>query len=566
MFLVRDEFGLNVAGYFTAELGLGEVARNYVAAIRSLGVNVALQDASFLTNQRKGAAFEHQFSESCYTTNLVCVNALEMPQFLKHFGASYLRTKYNIGSWWWELENIPQEWQCQLPRFDELWVGTRFIQENFQKVSPIPVFVIPPYVVPVQASPRRKKFGLSPDEFVFVFAFDYFSSFERKNPLAIIDAFLLAFKKGEPAKLIIKSTNADKFPHQSRLLETAAAADSRIAIIDQYMEKSGLNELIASGDAYISLHRSEGFGLPIAEAMLLEKPVIVTGWSGNLDFNTSENSLIVRHGFKTNEADCGPYKKGIRWADPDIEHAAKLMRALFEDRTYAKTLGQKGAASIRQLHGMEAVSRTIETRLRKIANKVQVVKQVAELKRGLQGLSTIPPQPLTNKSASSSSNRPYAPPETAAFNRLPGKHDQEQVLGFSSSLLLPGQADTKLDRLVARLEVFCTNWWHRPLLGIPLRLLTKCFARLMYVQTFSENGRQLRNEIFEESFEGVTRLAKANAERIEALEERLKSVEESATDCSGNQLLDSPQTKNIEIAAVDVDVVSTWNPTPQCHR
>src|SRR5580658_4539314 len=103
MSLARDEFGLNVAGYFTAELGLGEVARNYVAAIRNLGVGLALQDASFLTNQRKAAAFDYQFSESRYAANLICVNALEMPQFLKHFGPSYMRTRYNIGSWWWEL-------------------------------------------------------------------------------------------------------------------------------------------------------------------------------------------------------------------------------------------------------------------------------------------------------------------------------------------------------------------------------------------------------------------------------------------------------------------------------
>ncbi|MES6496649.1 FkbM family methyltransferase, partial [Cutibacterium acnes] len=179
-------------------------------------------------------------------------------------GAGYFRTKYNIGSWWWEVEDLPSEWQREFYRFDELWVGTNFIKTNFDKVAPIPVHVVQPYVVPLQAAPCREVLGFKPDEFVFLFAFDYFSCFERKNPVAIVKAFKQAFKdENVRVKLLIKTTNAEKFKAKAELLQREAGEESRIVLLDKYCSKSELNDMIASCDAYISLHRTEGFGLPI---------------------------------------------------------------------------------------------------------------------------------------------------------------------------------------------------------------------------------------------------------------------------------------------------------------
>ena len=351
-FALFDEFGLNVAGYLTAELGLGEVARNYLSVIQHLGVPTSLQDASFITHQRKEASDLKGFTDdNPYPANLVCVNAPEIKHFIERFGSGYFRTKYNIGSWWWEVEELPQEWKNEFYRFDELWVGTHFIQSNFESVSPIPIIVVPPYVVPLTATACRSELGLAKEDFVFLFAFDYFSCFERKNPIAIVRAFRQAFKSDERVKVLIKTTNAEKFQAKFDLLKKEAGDDPRIILLDKYCSKAELNNIIASCDAYVSLHRTEGFGLPIAEAMLLKKPVIATGWSGNLDFTTEENSLLVKYDFTRNEEDYGPYKKGMRWAEPDVEHAAKLMRVLYEDQTYAKLLGERGAATIGESYG-----------------------------------------------------------------------------------------------------------------------------------------------------------------------------------------------------------------------
>jgi hypothetical protein len=177
-----NDFGINLAGYFTAELGLGEIARNYVPALKQLGVELSLQDASFITHQRRDEkALCELFAENTYPLNLVCLNAPEIKHFVEHFGARYFHTKYNIGMWWWEVEEIPHDWQAEFFRFDELWVGSNFVGDNFARVSPIPIIVMPPHVVAHPTGLGRTIFDLSKDEFIFLYTFDFFSCFERKR-------------------------------------------------------------------------------------------------------------------------------------------------------------------------------------------------------------------------------------------------------------------------------------------------------------------------------------------------------------------------------------------------
>lgn len=480
--------GLNVAGYLTAELGLGEVARNYVSVIQHLGVATSLQDASFITHQRKSADEFSKFTcENPYPANLVCINAPEIKHFIDRFGAGYFRTKYNIGSWWWEVEELPQDWMNEFHRFDELWVGTHFIQRNLARVSPIPVHVVQPYVVPLSAVSCRAELGLSENDFIFLFAFDYFSCFERKNPIGLVRAFKQAFKKNEHVKLVIKTTNGDKFKAKSEALEVEVGADPGIILLDKYFSKPELNNLIASCNAYVSLHRTEGFGLPIAEAMLLKKPVIATGWSGNLDFNNEDNSLLVRYDFSTNLEDYGPYKKGMRWAEPDIEHAAKLMRLLFDDQTHARLLGMRGFATIHDLFGREAVGQVIAQRLATVSRKVYRVAQIDSFKKGLLSLE--------NAQTGSSG-------------------DQKGEIAQPPS-----------ESLIDAVDAFFSKWWHRPVLGKPLRLFTKCFSRFLKVTLKGSDGAKFRTDLIETTFEGVAKLAKVDSDEIEQLEKRLEVLE-----------------------------------------
>jgi glycosyltransferase involved in cell wall biosynthesis len=522
---VFDDFGLNIAGYLTAELGLGEVARNYVSVIQQLGVETTLQDASFITHQRKGASELTAFTtDNPYPANLVCINAPEIQHFIERFGASYFRTKYNIGSWWWEVEELPQEWKKEFYRFDELWVGTSFIQRNLAQVSPVPVYVVQPYVVPLSAAPIRESLELASDDFVFLFAFDYFSCFERKNPLSTVRAFKLAFKGNERVKLLIKTTNAERFKAKSDALIAEADEDPRIILLDKYCSKEELNNIIASCDAYVSLHRTEGFGLPIAEAMLLHKPVIATGWSGNLDFTTEENSLLVKHEFSVNTEDYGPYKVGMRWAEPDVEHAAKLMRILYEDQAHAKLLGERGAATVQDQFGRKAVERVIAERLQKISGKVQRVGQIDRFKKGLLKLET----PLAGSgtevttSASSASSATVTADKGVKGDAVGGADRGTHTIG---AVVIPDSTD----RVVNKVEQLLTSWWHRPVAGKPLRLLSKCMARYVEKLLTGDEGSKFRRDLIEISFEGVAKLVKSDYEQIEKLELRVKELEAEAT-------------------------------------
>jgi glycosyltransferase involved in cell wall biosynthesis len=515
---VFDDFGLNVAGYLTAELGLGEVARNYVSVIQQLGVQTSLQDASFITHQRKGASQLTAFTtDNPYPANLVCINAPEIKHFIERFGTSYFRTKYNIGSWWWEVEELPQEWKNEFYRFDELWVGTSFIQRNLARVAPIPVYVVQPYVVPLSAVPIRDDLKLASDDFVFLFAFDYFSCFERKNPISTVRAFKLAFKGNERVKLLIKTTNAEKFKAKSDALIAEAGGDPRIVLLDKYCSKEELNNIIASCDAYVSLHRTEGFGLPIAEAMLLHKPVIATGWSGNLDFTTEENSLLVKHEFTVNTEDYGPYKVGMRWAEPDVEHAAKLMRILYEDQAHAKLLGERGAATIQDQFGRKAVERVVAERLTKISGKVQRVAQLDRFKKGLLRLEAPSVKPGTEVALVLANAVPSAV-NGAGSNAVNGI---EAGGAGAVGAAIPDSSDS----VVNKVEMLLTSWWHRPMAGKPLRLLSKCVARYVEKLLTGDENSKFRCDLIETSFEGVAKLVKSDYEQIEKLESRVKELE-----------------------------------------
>jgi glycosyltransferase involved in cell wall biosynthesis len=515
---VFDDFGLNVAGYLTAELGLGEVARNYVSVIQQLGVQTSLQDASFITHQRKGASQLTAFTtDNPYPANLVCINAPEIKHFIERFGTSYFRTKYNIGSWWWEVEELPQEWKNEFYRFDELWVGTSFIQRNLARVAPIPVYVVQPYVVPLSAVPIRDDLKLASDDFVFLFAFDYFSCFERKNPISTVRAFKLAFKGNERVKLLIKTTNAEKFKAKSDALIAEAGGDPRIVLLDKYCSKEELNNIIASCDAYVSLHRTEGFGLPIAEAMLLHKPVIATGWSGNLDFTTEENSLLVKHEFTVNTEDYGPYKVGMRWAEPDVEHAARLMRILYEDQAHAKLLGERGAATIQDQFGRKAVERVVAERLTKISGKVQRVAQLDRFKKGLLRLEAPSVKPGTEVALVLANAVPSAV-NGAGSNAVNGI---EAGGAGAVGAAIPDSSDS----VVNKVEMLLTSWWHRPMAGKPLRLLSKCVARYVEKLLTGDENSKFRRDLIETSFEGVAKLVKSDYEQIEKLESRVKELE-----------------------------------------
>jgi glycosyltransferase involved in cell wall biosynthesis len=356
--------GMNVAGYFTGELGVGAAARGYVRALEQDGIPVALNNVEIGVQSRKTDSTFGKFAQNNpYPINLICVNADQLPGFVQSYGEEYFRDKYNIAVWWWELQEFPPEyWQC-FTRFDEIWTGTRFIQHALSRYSPIPVLCIPPSLsLPDEPLVSREALELPRDEYLFLFMFDFLSVFERKNPLALIRAFRQAFQPSEPVRLILKCINSQQAPEQLAQINEASG-DARITLLDKYLSRIETVSLIGACDAYASLHRSEGLGLPLAEAMMLRKPVIATGWSGNADFMTESNSFVVPYKLVANERDAGPYKAGEVWAQADNEVAARMLREVFNKRDGSALKAAQAAVDVRMHFGPEIVAAEINSRL-----------------------------------------------------------------------------------------------------------------------------------------------------------------------------------------------------------
>src|SRR5206468_4075401 len=279
--------GINVGGYLRTESGVGAATRGYIRALRYLNVPVALTDLSQLQINRSedrtpaGGTTNHH-----YEMNLICVNVEPHFAAMSRLGEGFFRGRYNIGVWWWAQLQFPERWHDRFAYYDEIWVGTSFIANTLAPISPIPVVRIPPVLTAETCGSRadgRRRLGVSPEEFVYLFIFDFHSHHKRKNPLAIIDAFKTAFAPSDAVRLVIKCVNADSDPDGFAAMG-ARALGYPIAIHSGYWAAEAIRDLMAACDAYVSLHRAEGAGLTITDAMALGKPVIATGWSGNMDF------------------------------------------------------------------------------------------------------------------------------------------------------------------------------------------------------------------------------------------------------------------------------------------
>jgi glycosyltransferase involved in cell wall biosynthesis len=358
----RAPLGVNVAGYLAAESGMGEAARASVRSLSAAGIPAALNHvASFLREQdRSHEAFD---KENPHPFNLVHLNCDNMAAFRAARGRAYFRNRYTIGYWFWELSRFRDEWLTTFQYVDEVWVASEFGRQALLPHAPVPVIRMPLSVVSGPARPfDRAAIGIRPDTFVFLFMFDVSSQFERKNPIAVIQAFRDAgFRSGEAA-LILKYTN----PEYDYAAVRRLAAESRglsVTLLDSYMHREELTGLIAAADCYVSLHRSEGFGLTLAEAMAAGKPVVATGYSGNCDFMTEDNSYLVDYRIEHLTRDHGPYPAGFEWAEPDIAQAATIMRRVLEDQDGARRIGARAAADMATLRNPRVTGEAMRARL-----------------------------------------------------------------------------------------------------------------------------------------------------------------------------------------------------------
>ncbi len=387
---VNLPFGVNVAGYISSEKGMGEGVRSDIRGLKALRIPFVLNNVIDSGSRNVDRAFTRFTSDNPYRFNLIHINADQLPGFVQAKGDDYFRGRYNIGYWAWELSEFPEKWQGHLKYLDEVWVPSTFVLDSVAKVSTIPVVRIP-HSIPIPPATRplsRDHFGIPKDRFAFLFIFDFHSFLERKNPAGVMEAFRRAFTHDDDVTLVVKCSHAT--PLEIAALHDAAG-DLDICVIDEVLDRADLNSLIQLSDCYVSLHRSEGFGLTMAEAMALGKPVIATAYSGNMDFMTPADSLLVGYRMLEIEKDHGPYRKGYIWADPDIDHAAELMRRVYSDRRFANRLGQRAAEHVSNAISPAVVGAAMQDRLEKIdamidwgaraeGNRVVVAKTIDAVK------------------------------------------------------------------------------------------------------------------------------------------------------------------------------------------
>ncbi len=361
---MTPETGINVAGYFRAELGLGESGRLFLAAAEAAGERVATFSFSQTLNRQEHAFEDVGVRAAPYDLNVFCVNGDKVRDLTSELGP-LLKDRYTVGLWAWELEEFPPYMRDGFAFVDEVWAISHFSASAISTVCPKPVYVLPPaIVVPESIEPAdRASFGLPAEGFVFLFIFDFHSTLARKNPLGLIRAFRKAFAPGKGPILVIKSINGHRVPKELKRLRSAVEKAPDVYLLEDYLAPARRTSLIALCDCYVSMHRSEGFGLTMAEAMALQKPVIATGYSGNLEFMNPDNSFLLAYRLVRIRAGSGPYQRGARWAEPDVDEAARLMRTVVDDPDVAAERAARGYADVRTHHSIANRASVLRARL-----------------------------------------------------------------------------------------------------------------------------------------------------------------------------------------------------------
>jgi glycosyltransferase involved in cell wall biosynthesis len=371
-FLNKNYFrGVSLIGYIRGDFGVAQNARAVASSLKSSNTNFSILA---LTAKDTHTESDHSFDqyvsiEKRYAVRLLCLNADQTAAFnerlIKFFGSWKGHT---IGNWFWELPTFPDPWRDSLDAVDELWAPSKFIEHALNKWTNKKV-VHMPVAVEFSCNEKfdREYFLLPRDKFCFLFSYDFYSFSSRKNPESVLKAFNKAFKLDDDrVRLVMKVSYSDKKREEFNDLLKLVACDPRIIIIDKLLSREEMYGLLNSCDSYISLHRSEGFGLGLAESMYLGKPVIGTAYSGNMDFMNSENSYLVDFKLVPVPEGAYPFWENQVWADPDVESAAQGMAKILGDIEFRLSIAKKGQKTIKEKHSFDYVGSLMNVRLKQI--------------------------------------------------------------------------------------------------------------------------------------------------------------------------------------------------------
>lgn len=362
--------GVNLVGYLRSEHGIGEAGRLCANCLNNTEVEWEGFDFEFGNTIR-----QQDFSLNDVITNrinnnisLMVVNADQLIAKRNMFPREIQNT-YKIGMWYWELPVFPERWIEAFDMVDEIWAPTKFIKECLEKKARCPVIHMPPGLYREQPSAEfnRKYFGLPRGAFLYLNMFDINSYEMRKNPVASIRAFQKAFAHDDMSVgLVVKMNNYVDTPEQQQRIAELIGEYKNIYIFKKIMSREEVNALINVCDVAVSLHRSEGLGLLCEEAMFFGKPVIATGWSGNMDFMSKDNSCLVDYKMCKVGRNVGPYEAWQVWADPCIDQAAKYMTRLCDDKGYYENIAKSAEATIKNQFSPKVCGQKMQDRVKEI--------------------------------------------------------------------------------------------------------------------------------------------------------------------------------------------------------
>lgn len=366
----RYEHGVNLIGNICAESGLGQSCRLVASALDKTGFPLSIYKYEQLGAEGQGDhSWENRLSKELpYDVNLIHINPRELGLAFIQQDASVWNYRYNIGYWLWELEEFPDEWIPCFQCLDEIWAPSEFICNAIRKKTTLPVRCMPYYVdVHIGTIYDRKHFGIPEDKFLYLMMYDQSSCMERKNPIGVLNAFKMAFEKeNENVGLVIKINNPT--PESRKQIRSVLDGYTNVYLIEETLSRDEVNSLTKCVDVVVSLHRAEGFGLVLAEAMLLGTPTVATNWSSNTEFMNENVACMVDYELITIEKDMPPFKAGNRWADANLDQAAGYMKKLYEDKEYYEMIRKNAKEYAKEKLGMNQAAGRIRERLKEIWN------------------------------------------------------------------------------------------------------------------------------------------------------------------------------------------------------
>lgn len=366
----RYEHGVNLIGNICAESGLGQSCRLVASALDKTGFPLSIYKYEQLGAEGQGDhSWENRLSKELpYDVNLIHINPHELGLAFIQQDASVWNYRYNIGYWLWELEEFPDEWIPCFQCLDEIWAPSEFICNAIRKKTTLPVRCMPYYVdVHIGTIYERKHFGIPEDKFLYLMMYDQSSCMERKNPIGVLNAFKMVFEKeNENVGLVIKINNPT--PESRKQIRSVLDGYTNVYLIEETLSRDEVNSLTKCVDVVVSLHRAEGFGLVLAEAMLLGTPTVATNWSSNTEFMNENVACMVDYELITIEKDMPPFKAGNRWADANLDQAAEYMKKLYEDKEYYEMIRKNAKEYAKEKLGMDQAAGRIRERLKEIWN------------------------------------------------------------------------------------------------------------------------------------------------------------------------------------------------------